>query len=280
MVHDEREGRVKEETPKKNLFAKIGLSLFALSVCGAVLVLPYVAALEANALAAAAQRAHVEVWQALIVSVAQSVVLLGVAVFAGLWASRQLGLRTPLFTALYSDAPAPDKTLQTLLLAFGLGVATAIVIAAVDRFVFQNFASVSLLIERAQAGAIHPVRWRGFLASFYGAFDEEILMRLGLLSLLALLFRTIARWGGSDATALPARVFWAANIVTALAFGLGHLPATAAIAPLTGALIVRAVVLNGAAGLVFGWLYRRFGLEWAMASHFGADLVLHVVIGG
>jgi hypothetical protein len=272
---------VEEETPKKNLFAKIGLSLFALSVCGALLVLPYVAALEANALAAAAQRAHVEIWQALLVSVAQSVVLLGVAVFAGLWASRQLGLRTPLFTALYSAEPVPDRTPQTLLLAFGLGIGTAVVIAAIDRFVFQDFASVSLLIERAQAGAIHPVRWRGFLASFYGAFDEEILMRLGLLSLLALLFRTIARWGNSDTTvALPASVFWAANIVTALAFGLGHLPATAAIVPLTGPLVVRAVVANGAAGLVFGWLYRRFGLEWAMASHFGADLVLHAVIGG
>jgi len=272
---------VDEATPKKNQFAKIGLSLFALSVCGAVLVLPYVAALEAKALALAAARAHVEVWQALAVSVAQSVVLLGVAVFAGLWASRQLDLRTPLFTALFSSAPVPERTRQTLLLAFALGILTALGIAALDRFVFQNFASVSLLIERAQSGAVHPVRWRGLLASFYGAFDEEILMRLGLLSLLALLFRTIARWGSSDATAvLPSGVFWAANIVTALLFGLGHLPATAAIVPLTAPLVVRAVVLNGAAGLVFGWLYRRFGLEWAMASHFSADLVLHVVIGG
>jgi len=272
---------VEAETPGKNLFAKIGLSLFALSVLGALLVLPYLAALEAKALALAAARAHVEVWQALTISVAQSVVLLGVAVFAGLWASRQLDLRTPLFSALFSAGRVPEKTLQTLALAFGLGVATAVVIAIVDRFVFQNFASVSLLVERAQAGAIHPVRWRGFLASFYGAFDEEILMRLGLLSLLALLFRTVARWLGSDpAIALPTGVFWTANIVTALLFGLGHLPATAAIAPLTGALVVRAVVLNGAAGVVFGWLYRRFGLEWAMASHFGADLVLHVVIGG
>jgi hypothetical protein len=272
---------VEEETPQKNLFAKIGLSLFALSVCGALLVLPYVASLEGKALALAAQRAHVEIWQALAISLAQSVVLLGIAVFAGLWASRQLDLRTPLFTALYSAQPVPERTLQTLLLAFGLGIATAVVIAILDRFLFQNFASVSLLVERAQTGAVHPERWRGFLASFYGAFDEEILMRLGLLSLLALLFRTIDRLLGADAgVVLPAGVFWAANVVTALLFGLGHLPATATIAPLTSALVVRAVVLNGAAGLVFGWLYKRFGLEWAMASHFGADLVLHVVIGG
>jgi len=25
-------------------------------------------------------------------------------------------------------------------------------------------------------------------------------------------------------------------------------------------------------------LFRRFGLEWAMASHFGADIVLHVLL--
>jgi membrane protease YdiL (CAAX protease family) len=44
-------------------------------------------------------------------------------------------------------------------------------------------------------------------------------------------------------------------------------------------LVVRAVVLNGTAGLVFGALYRRYGLEWAMTSHFGVDIVAHVALG-
>jgi membrane protease YdiL (CAAX protease family) len=272
---------VAEEALNTRLFLKKGFSLLALSICGALLILPYLAQLEARALALAAARAHVQIWQALTISVVQSVVLLAVAVFAGLWAARKLDLRTPLLSSLFTDEPPPERTLATLSLAFALGIATALVIAAIDRFVFANFASVALLMERAGAGAVHPVPWRGFLASFYGAFDEEILMRLGLLSLLALGLRTLDRLFGANAgVALPAGVFWAANIVTALLFGLGHLPATAAIAPLTAALVVRAVLLNGAAGLVFGWLYRRYGLEWAMASHFGADLVLHVVIGG
>ena len=38
------------------------------------------------------------------------------------------------------------------------------------------------------------------------------------------------------------------------------------------------IVLNGSAGLVFGELYRRFGLEWAMTSHFGVDIVAHVAL--
>jgi membrane protease YdiL (CAAX protease family) len=77
---------------------------------------------------------------------------------------------------------------------------------------------------------------------------------------------------------MPSGVFWAANFVAAVLFGLGHLPATAALAPLSAVLIIRAVVLNGTAGLVFGALYRRYGLEWAMASHFGVDIVAHVLV--
>lgn len=72
-------------------------------------------------------------------------------------------------------------------------------------------------------------------------------------------------------------VMWTANGLAALLFGLGHLPATAAILPLTPLVIVRAVVLNGLAGVGFGWLYWRRGMLTAMASHFCADLVLHVL---
>jgi membrane protease YdiL (CAAX protease family) len=93
-------------------------------------------------------------------------------------------------------------------------------------------------------------------------------MRLGLLSLLALAFRSLAKMSGQNReSALPTSVFWAANIVAAVVFGLGHLPGTAALARLSVALVVRAVVLNAIAGLVFGVLYRRYGLERAMTSH-------------
>jgi len=60
-----------------------------------------------------------------------------------------------------------------------------------------------------------------------------------------------------------------------LEFGLGHLPATAAIMPLPPELVARALVLNGIPGLVFGVLYRGNGLESAMLAHFSTDIVLH-----
>jgi len=73
-------------------------------------------------------------------------------------------------------------------------------------------------------------------------------------------------------------VIWIANILAAVLFGLGHLPTTALLVPLTPIVIARAIVLNGLLGIVFGWLYWKRGLEAAMISHFSADIVLHVLL--
>ena len=46
--------------------------------------------------------------------------------------------------------------------------------------------------------------------------------------------------------------------------------------PLTPLLVVRALVLNGVAGVAFGYLYWRQGLEAAMLGHISAHLVMQV----
>jgi membrane protease YdiL (CAAX protease family) len=42
--------------------------------------------------------------------------------------------------------------------------------------------------------------------------------------------------------------------------------------------VLRAIVLNGIGGLVFGWLYWKKGLEYAIAAHFIADIVLLAIL--
>jgi len=46
---------------------------------------------------------------------------------------------------------------------------------------------------------------------------------------------------------------------------------------LTPILLTRSIVLNGIAGIIFGWLYWQYGLAAAMLSHFSADIILHVI---
>jgi membrane protease YdiL (CAAX protease family) len=58
---------------------------------------------------------------------------------------------------------------------------------------------------------------------------------------------------------------------------LGHLPVTSQITALTGTVVIRAIVLNGIGGIIFGWLYWKKGLESAMIAHFSADIVLHII---
>jgi membrane protease YdiL (CAAX protease family) len=76
---------------------------------------------------------------------------------------------------------------------------------------------------------------------------------------------------------LPASgAFWVAIVLVAVLFGLGHLPATSAITPLTTTLVVRALVLNGIAGITFGYLYWKQGLEAAMLGHMNAHVVMQI----
>jgi membrane protease YdiL (CAAX protease family) len=96
-------------------------------------------------------------------------------------------------------------------------------------------------------------------------------MRLFLLSLIVWL---AGRWWRVP-TGRPADgALWMAIVIVALLFGLGHLPATSILAPLTPTLVMRALVLNGIAGVAFGYVYWRHGLEAAMLAHMSAHLVM------
>jgi len=116
--------------------------------------------------------------------------------------------------------------------------------------------------------------WKRFTASFYGGITEELLMRLFIMSGLVWLLRFL--WHTPEGT--PATgVVWAAIIITAILFGLGHLPATKMITALTPLIITRAIILNGLVGILCGWLFWKHGLIAAMTAHFSADIVLHVI---
>ena len=156
-----------------------------------------------------------------------------------------------------------------------VGLLAAGVIAGLDRWIFNlenHFQALAIAVPEPPT----PPPWQGFLAAFYGGIVEEVLLRLFLLTLLGWLGCLIVR---CRAETLPPLLFWLANVLTTVIFGLGHLPATAAMGiPLDTFVVTRAIVLNGIAGLAFGWLYWKHGLESAMVAHFTADIVLHVFL--
>jgi membrane protease YdiL (CAAX protease family) len=78
---------------------------------------------------------------------------------------------------------------------------------------------------------------------------------------------------------------WIANVIAALAFGVGHLGTmmflTGASSPaeLSPVLWVEMLLLNGVIGLLAGWRYMKDGLVAAAGVHFWTDIVFHVFWG-
>jgi len=195
----------------------------------------------------------------------QAAVLLGLLAFCGLRMGHALGLGAPWLRALLARAP---RAPQPWLLALACGVVAAFIVVGLDPLFAAHMPAPLHPLPKGSAGT-HA--FAGFLASFYGGIAEEIQLRLFLVTLLA--------WGLSRFT--HGRVqrwqLLAAVLLAAIAFGAGHLPAAANVWPLDAVVVARTLLLNGIAGLVFGWFYVRHGLESAMLSHFAADLVLHVI---
>ena len=95
-----------------------------------------------------------------------------------------------------------------------------------------------------------------------GGIIEEVMMRLFLMSLIVFIISKI-----SKKKEIPNIVFIIANIIVALLFAVGHLPATINMTTLTPVLVVRCFLCNGVIGISFGYLYRKDGIGYAMISH-------------
>lgn len=112
----------------------------------------------------------------------------------------------------------------------------------------------------------------------YGGIIEEVMMRLFFMSLIAMiLWKVFCR--KYDCNHIPAMIFAAANIIAALGFAAGHLPSTyLSFGSLPPLVLFRCFLLNGAFGLIFGWLYRKYGIGYAMLGHSLFHIVCKVIL--
>jgi membrane protease YdiL (CAAX protease family) len=191
----------------------------------------------------------------------QLIVLLAISILIGIGCAYRVGLRSHLIDHwVFHTTKSSSFTVEIKWsLGIGIVIVTAIVLLLLDR-VMQPALPEAL---RA-ANSPEPNGLNLLTAMFYGGITEEILMRWGLMSLLV----WIAWKGLKQGVTLPSQgIYQGAIVLAALVFGLLHLPATAAIVSLTPLVIIRALLLNGIAGIAFGWLFWQYSLEAAMLSH-------------
>lgn len=237
---------------KKSLLFALGLLPFAL-IGGWFTALYQADVLDASLL----EQALAQVGSMEVLALITAVQTVGYAIFCGFFGyllADQVGLVRPVRFEKKSVA-------VTLAVCVVCGI-----IFSLDYWTFGRW--IPAVGQATAAG----VTFNALVASvFYGGVIEEVMLRLFMMSLIAwLLWKLFFR----KAERVPSGVILAANVIAALLFAAGHLPATAVmLGGLTVPLVVRCFLLNGGFGLLFGWLYSKFGIHYAMLGH----ALLHIV---
>ncbi|MBE9164890.1 CPBP family intramembrane glutamic endopeptidase [Tychonema sp. LEGE 06208] len=205
-----------------------------------------------------------------ITSALQTGILLILLSWIGLRLGNSMGLDTPLARALVYRQPFPtlsQSAIKTALIVGGIGGIFLIGLSLAFKPWMPSMSSpTQLKIDL----------WKRLLASFYGGITEELLLRLFGMTLISWLLWKLFQRNRYKPSGL---IFWLAIVAAAILFGVAHLPVAANIWGLTPIVIFRTILLNALLGIPFGFLYWRWGLEYAMLSHFVADLVFQGIGG-
>ena len=104
----------------------------------------------------------------------------------------------------------------------------------------------------------------------YGGLTEEILMRFGLMTLVVwITYQVVGR--------LTNKVYWIGILIAAFIFALGHFPIVFNILGNPSALLLVFILIgNLSAGIIFGYMYWKKGLESAFIAHIFAHIVMLV----
>ena len=178
---------------------------------------------------------------------------------AGIWLSKKVGL--------WKDERSITKT--PLALTVVVAVFGGIVMILSDILFFGNYSEVIM-----NSYATKPTLMCMLATVTYGAVIEEVMLRLFFMSLIAVVLHKIFA-KTQDGT--PTVLLVIANIIAALLFAAGHLPATLLMIGNSPIIIARCFLLNGGIGLLFGLLYRKYGLRYAMIAHGGCHVISKLI---
>lgn len=247
-------------TPNENSIInwKVFFVLLGLSMLSIVCVFPYVLSLQGELLQSIGQPIPV----LFLAQFVQSLLLFSISIFLGLLLTKKIGFHLPLLESIGEKKDSIAIVKDMLGKSIGLGVFTAVLIYVLDIVFSLQGADITTHASYA------PI-WQKLLAAVYGGVAEEVLMRLFLMSFFIWIGVKVFKQKEPSKTVIIVAIFLAAII-----FGLGHLPITASITAITPLVVLRAIVLNGVGGIIFGWLFWKKGLESAIIAHFTTDIFL------
>ena len=233
---------------------KFTLALLPIALVAGYFVTVYQLEMLDEAILAPAIEQLGSIWVLVAITMVQAMGYAAVCGFFGCLLAGSMGLWRPI---RFEKAP--------LLKTLGCSLVGGIIFS-LDQWTFGRW------IPQVGASYDAPITLNNWLGSvLYGGVVEEVMLRLFFMSLLAwLIWKMFFR----QEETVPVKVLVAANVAAALLFAAGHLPGTLVLfGELTPMILLRCFLLNGSFGLLFGFLYRKFGIHYAMVSH----AMFHVV---
>ncbi len=204
-------------------------------------------------------------WQYATVTVlAAALVIFSAAIYVGLRTGRRFGLGAPLVAAWLAGEPLVDAGKP---LAMGAATGGALGLIGV--------VLAAVMVGDSAAPAMHaddvvPL-WIGVAQAISAGVGEELLFRLGLMSVLVAFVRRVIPGGDDHASD---SVMWTALALAAIIFTAVH-SAPGGGAEGASQLITEPMqLLRLTGGGLFGWLFWKHGLEAAVTAHFTYDVVL------
>jgi len=178
---------------------------------------------------------------------------------AGIWLGKKTGL--------WKDEKTITK--QPLIASIIVAVVGGMVLILSDLLFFGKYSEIIMNSYSAKPTISYLIA-----SVIYGGVIEEVMLRLFWMTLVAFVLHKLF---GKKHDKPTIAILIVANVIAALLFAAGHLPATAQLMGLTPMIIVRCFLLNGGLGLLFGWLYRKYGLRYSMIAHGGCHIVSKLI---
>lgn len=201
--------------------------------------------------------------------------ILACLVSVGAMAAREVGLYSILAPRVPGHGLRQGRAFHWVQAAVLIGGGVAIAQGLFDLWFWRAVPNgeVTLLRQAEQMAAVSPLT-----GLFLHAVNDELMLRWGLMSglmwVVALLFR--------QAPGRPkAIVAWAAIIGVSVFSAAGQLPSLAHVMATdpAGILLVRTAIAGAVAGIFYGWLYWKHGLESAILAHVTAQACLMAFAG-
>lgn len=254
------------EEKEKNRW-QVSITVLILFVFGSVINIPF--SREVKRLNIEAGKTGIKLHDSVIAdltTIGISSLILGIIlIFIGLWFSSRANLGAPIIARFFTKKPISEIINKEAVLS---SIFLAAVVALILLGIFEIQKDLNPVIGKIP----RPSKPFYALVSFSAGISEEIIFRLGLMSLIIAVIQFL-----QNAENPSNKTIWIGIFISAIFFGLIHLPLSKNFVELTPFTVGVTMIGNFITGTIFGWIFWKRGLLVAIVSHITFDLVFHVV---